>query len=142
MPMQFQDRGVRFQYPDNWKLEREESDRGWTVAVYSPETAFFLLTVDEGQPEIEEMAQVALDALRSEYPDLEADAQEEIIAGQRAVGHDVRFFSFDFTNTCKTRAFYGARGTILILWQVNDLEWESYGPALEAMCASLELTNP
>jgi hypothetical protein len=43
--------------------------------------------------------------LRSEHPGLEAGERAEMVARQWAVGHDISFFSFDFTNTCWTRSF-------------------------------------
>ena len=98
MAEQFEQNGIRFSYPENWRLEREENETGWTVLVQSPETAFLVVSLDTGMPEIETMAQTALDALRGEYEDLEADDCVESVAGQPAVGHDVRFFSLDLTN--------------------------------------------
>ena len=76
------------------------------------------------------MAQAALDALRAEYEDLEADACVESIAGQPAVGHDVRFFSLDLTNTCWIRSFYSGRGTVLVMWQLTDLELDRHEKVL------------
>jgi hypothetical protein len=57
------------------------------------------------------------------------------------VGHDIRFFSLDLTNTCWTRSFYSARGTVLVLCQTNDLELETNEPVLRAICASLEVDD-
>ncbi len=139
MSLVFDEGGIRFRYPENWQLEREEAEFGWTVSVQSPETAFLLLSYDEQMPETEVVAATALAALREEYPDLEADTCMDSVAGQPAFGHDIRFFSLDLTNTCWMRTFYGAGGTILIMWQVNDLEIEKYGPVLQAMCGSLEV---
>jgi hypothetical protein len=139
MPLQFHDHGVRFQYPESWGLEREEGETGWTVSVQSPQTAFLLISVDEAMPDAGVVAATALEALRSEYPDLEADDRVDTLAGQPAVGHDIQFFSFDLTNTCWLRSFYSEQGTVLVMWQANDLELETYGPVLRAMCASLEV---
>jgi hypothetical protein len=139
MPQQFDDRGVHFQYPEGWRLEREDGETGWTVSVQSPQTAFLLISVDEGMPSTEEVAETALEALRSEYPELEADDRVDTIAGQPALGHDIQFFSFDLTNTCWTRAFYSEVGTVLVMWQANDLELDAYEPVLRAMCASLRV---
>ena len=55
-----------------------------------------------------------------------------------AVGHDIQFFSLDLTNTCWTRSFYSARGTVLVMCQTSDLELEKNEPVLRAICASLE----
>ena len=31
MVAEFEDAGIRFKYPENWQLEREENEAGWTV---------------------------------------------------------------------------------------------------------------
>jgi hypothetical protein len=139
MTQQFEESGVRFRYPDNWRLEREDSDHGWTVSLYGPDTAFVMVACDETMPAPEEMAEAALDALKADYPNLEAEETVDSLAGQMAVGHDVRFFSLDMTNTCWTRSLYTAAGTVLVLCQTNDLELEQSEPVLRAICASLEV---
>jgi hypothetical protein len=139
MALLFQERGVRFQYPENWKLEREDDESGWTVSLQSPETAFLMISVNEDMPSTEQVAQTALEALRSEYPELEADACVDTVAGQPAVGHEIQFFSLDLTNTCWTRSFYSETATVLLLWQANDLELPDYKPVLRAITASLRV---
>src|ERR1700730_2461853 len=141
MVAEFDDDGIRFRYPESWSLERQENETGWTVAVQSPATAFMMLSLDTERPSTEDMAATALDALREEYPELEADDRVESVAGQPAIGHDIQFFSLDLTNTCWTRSFYSARGTVLVLCQINDLERETNEPVLRAICASLELED-
>jgi hypothetical protein len=137
----FDETGIRFRYPENWRLEREENETGWTVSVQSPGTAFLMLCFRDDMPATDDMAETALAALREDYPDLEADDCVDSIAGQPAVGHDIRFFSFDLTNTCWTRCFYSSRGTVLLMCQLNDLESDTSEPVLRAMCASLELED-
>lgn len=139
MPLVFQADGIRFQYPDSWRLTREDAETGWTVSIESPETAFFMLTFDDQMPEVGLVAETVLDALRADYPDLEAEDAVESIAGQPALGHDIRFFSLDLTNTCRTRSFYSDAGTILVMWQTNDLELEDVEPVFRAICASLRV---
>jgi hypothetical protein len=137
----FEHDGVRFQYPATWKLEREDTDSGWTASVQSPGTAFLLLSLDHNMPDVDEVAQTVLTALRDEYDDVEADDKVESIAGQPALGHDIRFFSFDLTNSCWTRSFYGGDATVLLMWQVNDLELEESEPVLRAICASIRIDD-
>src|SRR5579864_5379297 len=139
MPARFDENGIRFQYPENWEVDRQETDGGWTVSVQSPGTAFFMLSYDADMPELELMADTALEALRSEYPGLDSDAAVDSLAGQPAVGHDVRFFSLDLTNTCCLRSFYTDTGTVLMMWQANDLELDRLGPVLKAICASIQV---
>src|SRR5579864_4505715 len=111
MPRVFREGSLSFRYPDNWQLEREDNDHGWTVSVYSPGTAFLTLSLDTDYPDTERVADTALEAMRSEYPELEADERAEPFAGQPAVGHDISFFSLDLTNTCWTRSFDCPDGT-------------------------------
>lgn len=139
MPATFDRDGIRFLYPENWRLENSDSDNGWTVALQSPDTAFLMLSYDESMPECEAMAETALEALRGEYPELESDDAVDTVAGQPAIGHDIRFFSLDLTNTCYVRSFYSGGATVLLMWQLNDLEMESNEPVLRAICASLQV---
>ena len=141
MPLSFHADGIGFQYPDNWQLTRENADTGWTVSVQSPETAFFILTFDEEMPDLDALAETVLEALRADYPDLEADDALESLAGQPALGHNIRFFSLDLTNTCCTRCFYSDAGTILLMWQMNDLESDVMEPVFRAICASLRVED-
>ncbi|HJT76033.1 MAG TPA: hypothetical protein VJ739_02430 [Gemmataceae bacterium] len=141
MAAQFDDDGIRFRYPDNWTLEREDTETGWTVSLQSPGTAFMMVCLREDMPSNDQLAEAALEALREDYPELEAEDCVETVAGQPAVGHDIRFFSLDLTNTCWTRSFYSDQGTVLLLCQTSDLELEESGPVLRAICASLEVED-
>ena len=139
MPMHFEADGIRFMYPDNWKQTREDAETGWSVTVESPDTAFFMVTFDENMPEAAQVADTVLEALRADYPDLEADDAVESLAGQPALGHNIRFFSLDLTNTCGTRVFYSDTGTVLLMWQAADLEFEAIEPVFKAIRASLRV---
>ena len=141
MPSEFADGGIRFKYPDNWQLERENSDTGWSVSVQSPGTAFMLVTMHADMPSVERVAQTVLAAMQEVYPELEADDCIDSLAGQPAIGHDIRFFSLDLTNSCWTRTVYSARGTLLVMCQTSDLEYETSEPVLRAMRKSLQLDD-
>ncbi len=141
MPATFQRDGVSFTYPENWQIVREDCDGGWSVSVQSPDTAFFLLTFDEGMPDIGAMTETVLEALKAEYEGLEAEEAVESIAGRPALGHNLRFFSLDLTNTCWTRSFQTGRGTVLVMCQTSDLDLETTEPVLRAMIASIRVQD-
>jgi hypothetical protein len=139
MVAEFNEAGIRFRYPENWQLDRQENDEGWTVSVQSPDTAFLMLCLRSDMPTTNELAEAALEALKEDYDELEADDCVESLAGQPAVGHNIRFFSLDLTNTCWTRSFYSPQGTVLVMCQINDLELDRNEPVLRAICASLQV---
>ena len=141
MAAEFDEDGVRFRYPENWRLEREDSEEGWTVTVQSPGTAFLMMCLRQDLPTPDSMIESVMSAMKEDYPELEAEDRVESVAGQPAVGQDIRFFSLDLTNTCWTRSFYTARGTVLILCQTNHLELDEAGPVMRAICASLEVAD-
>lgn len=138
---EFCDGGIRFRYPESWVLEREDNDAGWTVSVQGPGTAFLMVCLRQDTPATDEVADAALAALQDDYPELEYEPCIDSVAGQPAVGHVIRFFSLDLTNTCWTRSFYSSEGTVLVLWQVNDLELEQAEPVLKAICSSFEVES-
>src|SRR5438132_275658 len=83
----------------------------------------------------------AMAAMKADYDDLDYDECVDSLAGQPTVGHDIRFTSLDLTNTCWTRSFYTAAGTVLVLCQCNDLESDLHEPVLRAICASLKVDD-
>ena len=70
---------------------------------------------------------------------MEAEPRTDTLAGQPAVGHDVRFFSLDLTNTAWVRGVPCESGSLVLLCQVTDLELDRNEPVLRAICASLTI---
>jgi hypothetical protein len=134
---QFNEDGLSFSYPDDWRIEHERADNGWTVTLQSPGAAFAMVQLDRDLPDPRQMAHEALETLKADYPTLEADAALETVAGEMAVGHDMEFFSLDMVNTCWTRSFYGLAGTVFVLCQATGADEEDYEPALRGIVASL-----
>jgi hypothetical protein len=63
---EFSEDGVSFTYPRGWSLEREGAD-GWTATVQSPGAAFAMLRLDRARPDARQVADAALEALRTDY---------------------------------------------------------------------------
>ena len=141
MPAIFEEDGVRFLYPDNWVIERADHDAGWAVTIQSPDTAFLTVAFRDDQPDPAAIADAAVDALREEYPTLEAEPAVETIGGAPAVGHDVHFLSLDLTVTARVRGLACESGSLLVMTQVADIDADKAGPVLAAMVASLHIDD-
>jgi len=137
MSKQFSEDGLSFSYPDDWGLEHEVAENGWTVTLQSPGAAFAMIQLDRDLPEPQQMVQQARETLEGDYPSLEAESALETVAGEMAVGHDMEFFSLDMLNTCWTRSFYGAAGTVFVLCQASGADQEDYEGVLRALTASM-----
>ena len=130
----FDDNGIRFQHPDDWTVEVTADGAVTTVALHAPgDLSFALVTTDDDRPAPAEVADLALEAMREEYPTLDALPALETIAGYHAVGHDVEFISLDMTNTCAIRVFQTTRRTVLLFGQSSDLAEEDAGHVLAAI---------
>lgn len=137
MSKQFSEDGLSFTYPEEWRLEHEPAENGWTVTLQSPGAAFAMIQLDRDLPDPRQMVQEALETLRADYPTLEAEATIEALAGEMAVGHDIEFFSLDMLNTCWTRSFYAPAGSVFVLCQATGADEEDYESTLRGICASL-----
>ena len=139
MPAEFRESGLHFQYPENWKLLRDEIDNGWIVEVQSPDTTFLIVCLRTDRPPCAELLEASLTDLRTDYPELDAEIAVGRVAGHDATGYDVRFFSLDLTNSCCLRCFHCQAGTVLLLWQMADIDAELHELVVQAMIASLRI---
>jgi hypothetical protein len=133
--------GVTFCYPEEWSLDEDVTLEGWTATVQSPGTAFLLISL---RPDADDPAQVAdqtLEALKGDYPELDATDVTETIAGRLAIGYDLDFVALDATVVCRIRALDADGGPLLILTQSGEMDRAKHEPALKAIVASLEITE-
>ncbi|MBA4188370.1 MAG: hypothetical protein C0467_10235 [Planctomycetaceae bacterium] len=136
----FERDGVSFKYPTNWRAEAEEVEAGgWAVTVSSPDTAFALVSVRPDAHDPAELADQALDALREEYKELDAENRLETIAGMLAIGHDIDFITLDAAITCRTRSLATLTGPLLVMTQVSEYDQSRNDPVLRAIVASLRV---
>lgn len=134
--------GIRFEYPPGWALAEAAEGARSTVELHSPGgTAFAFVSVDEDRPAPAELADEALDAMRVEYPSLDAAPALETIDGHPAIGHDVEFLALDIANTCAIRCFRTPRRTVLFFGQWSDLDGEEPEGLLLTLRRSIEETD-
>ncbi|QEH36149.1 hypothetical protein OJF2_47090 [Aquisphaera giovannonii] len=117
----FEDHGLRFEYPAGWELDVTDHGQVLTVAVQEPGgLGFALITTDGTRPDPNDVAEAALEAMREEYPDLDASPVLETINDHCTTGHDVEFFAMDMTNAATIRCFRTPRHTVLAFGQWSD----------------------
>ncbi len=138
MPGLYEKHGLRFAYPDNWTVDEDENSQADAAAtVTSPNTAFWSVMYYRGERDVQQLATVALDALKSEYPQMEVDEASTHADVGSACGYDLSFAYVDLLSTATIRAFQHTGGTYLVLSQAEDHELPVVEPVFEAMTESL-----
>jgi hypothetical protein len=131
--------GVSFRFPENWQIEDEEGDDGWTVSLTSPDTAFAVFSLRPDARDPADLADQTLDAFKAEYKELDAENTVETIAGQVAIGHNIDFLTVDTATTVHTRCLNVSVGPFLIMTQVSEYDRQRNEPVLHAIIASLKI---
>src|SRR5579872_1332503 len=140
MISEFNQSGISFRYPSNWQIETENSgETEWTVSVQSPVTAFVLFSLRPDARDPADLADQTLEALKTEYQELDAENRVETIAGQLAIGHDIDFLTVDTPITCRTRCLETFAGTLLVMCQTSEFDREQNDPVLRAIVDSLRV---
>jgi hypothetical protein len=138
VPVRFQKLGISFQYPDNWTLDEEDALAGYrSVTVYSPGGAFWTVAMHPPSVDPTRLAEAAVDAMKQEYEELEAEETREALAGREMIGFDLNFFYLDLTNTARIRCLRTERTTYTIFCQAEDREFDDVQMVFQAMTASL-----
>jgi len=113
--------GIHVECPSDWSLDVSEDGPAATIEVQAPSgLAFAWVRADESCPEPALVVDEVLDAMREEYPDLDAMPALETIQGRHATGFDLEFFALDVTNGASVRCFRTPRRTVLIFGQWTD----------------------
>ncbi len=147
---QYADHGLRFVYPENWKLEESAEDWPREILLEAPGGALFTLHL---YPETAEPAQIAAEALESlqgEYDkaDWEVEPYEDpliVVEGSPelterspvALGYDCTFSLLDFIVQVEIRVFRYDDMVILALFQAEDRDFDSPRQVFLAMLWSL-----
>lgn len=138
----YDEQGLRFEYPPDWVLEETEDGPVRTVAVQAPDgLGFAVIQTDDSRPDPAEVADAALQAMRDDYPELDAQPVLETISDHAATGHDLEFAALDMTNAASIRCFRTPRRTILVLGQWSDMGDAELPEQIREVLRSIEETE-
>lgn len=137
MQQQFQGLGIRFRYPDDWRLAEEMGEDEVMLTLSSPESAIWSATVMRHRPDPEEVLQSAIEVFREEYDDLDIEETQTRLANREVPAADIDFVCFEMTNSAHLRAFRTGQFTVLVLYQSSDADMDDHDDTLEAISDSL-----
>ncbi len=131
-------RGLKFLYPENWKLiddstdlpqvitlETPDGSSTWSVHVYPPET--------DGDLVLKE----TLESLQETYEDLEIFPHGQQFGKLNATGVEAMFYCLDFLIRAQL-CLLQTRNSVLLLWtQAEDREFDKQQIVFQAIGTSL-----
>lgn len=138
MPAVFDRPPLHFVYPDSWSLDEDETAEGAeVVSVYGPGGSFWSVTLHPAQAEPQALVDAALEALRGEYEQLDAEPIAARMAGKSLIGYELNFYFLDLTSTAWFHAVRHGEATYLIYSQAEDRDLDDVAPVFAAITTSL-----
>lgn len=130
--------GLRFLYPENWKVADEHiTGMPQSLTVESPGSGFWVIMVYDIEIEPAMLADQVVDSMRDEYDGLEATDVSRQFGEVKAAGFDMMFYCLDFVVHARVLALRALGKSILTMWQAEDREFESLEPVFHAITTSL-----
>ena len=137
MPAVFEGDGIRFLYPDNWKLVGDGGGEDGSVTVQSPQGAFWSVSRHRAGPAAQTVAGEILSAMRREYPQVEVEEAQDQVGGALAVGYDMRFYCLDLLVVSTVRTVEQSGRTLAIMCQAEDRDFDRLKSVFSAITHSL-----
>lgn len=125
---------LQFRYPENWKLTEEtEQGRVNAVNVESPDHAFFAINRYRNASDAEAILEEAVEAMLSEYDNVEEEEGTLAIQGTEYPMRIVRFYFLDLLVACQFVTIPDEKDQLLFQFQAEDRDYEKLHLVFQAM---------
>ncbi|MFO7908149.1 MAG: hypothetical protein ACQESR_01305 [Planctomycetota bacterium] len=130
--------GIRFCYPENWKIQEDEPKPDeYCVTLQSPGSGFWMLHVFESVESLQRLAAEVKQSIQREYEEADVEAVKDHIEGTPLPGYDLQFCCLHFVVSAAVRSFSLGDRTCVLLSQAEDSEFEQMAPVFSAITTSL-----
>ena len=133
--------GIRFHFPEGWRIEESRDDGQLTVTLLSSDTSFWSATVFDEFQDGQHVIDQVLDTLREEYGQLDVYEATTQFCQASNLSCDVEFICYELVNSAFLRFVASDVCQLLIYYQATDHELVKSRPVLEAITESLQLTD-
>ena len=139
MPKEFDEAGVQFLYPENWRMERHPPTDGLACAVTleAPSGALWTLNVEEGLRDTRELADSVKDALHDEYDEVETEAYRGKWGELDVEGYELHFYVIELVAKAVIEVLQFQNRTYMVMTQAEVRDYEELAPVFQALCTSL-----
>lgn len=137
----FQGHGISFQYMPTWEFTREIGVDRIDLSVLGPGTAIWVVSLIQHRANLEELVNEAVSSFVDEYGTCDIYPSDESICLLPTVGKDIDFFHQDLITRVSIRACEGEAESILLVYQLADVDKDESFDILKAMTDSLVLES-
>ncbi len=129
----FENKRIRFQYPENWTLSEDNSAEPVSVTVQSPSSGFWTLVMYSDDQDLNVLIEQVVSAMDEEYEALESTPTTLELGDFTAPGYEMDFSCLDLVVSAKTFAIRHNDLTLLILWQGESRDFEQLELVFQAI---------
>ena len=139
MTATYQNHGVQFIYPENWKLiDQEDPDqRPCQIALESPSGGQWSVILFPTDRNPDEVLAEAVQALGDQYEDLETSAAPPDFEPYPSTAVDGYFYCLDFMVMARLRVIETAKYTLLVWFQAESRDFDTNHQVFRAITTSL-----
>lgn len=131
--------GLKFLYPENWKLTDSGDDSvPHEITIDSPDgAAMWSVHVYPNDSCPDDLLDQTVDSLRETYADLELSELEDPASEKSIEGNEALFYCLDFLVRVRLQVFETDQHRILAWYQAEDREFEKMDLVFQAITTSL-----
>ena len=131
--------GLKFLYPENWKLLAEsDSDSPQVISLETPDgSATWSVHVYPQDADGDEVLKQTLATLQESYEDLEIAPHQQELGEFSAAGVETFFYCLDFLIRAQLHVVHTHEHLLLLWGQAEDREFEKHQIVFQAISISL-----
>lgn len=134
MPATFNDFGLHFLYPDNWKvIQREEEEGNHGVTLELPSGGFFSIERERHGALDEELIEEVAATIESEYEDVEREELDPQLESQDERVIDFRFYYLDLLVVSRLILITIGESRYVVQFQAESRDFDANEQVLAAI---------
>ena len=138
MPATFESFGVKFLYPENWKvLDRETHEQSEGMTMELPSGGFFSIERVDPASSAESLIDSVGDTLQAEYEELEREALPPGDSNPGEAATDFRFYYLDLVIVSRVIVLPTRAGTLLLQFQAESRDFDANERVIDAIVMQL-----
>ena len=138
MTATYEKHGLKFLYPENWKLtDGQDLELPYQVEVETPTGGLWSVNAFPPDADPDELLAAAIQGLQDTYEDIELSATANEFEGYQSLGVDAYFYCLDFMVMARVQVIQTQAYILVLLFQAESRDFDQQLDVFRAMTTSL-----